>query len=219
MTRRSGFSLIELMAVMIILGAFLMAVVPALDGLVPSYRLKGAAREIATAMEQAQSEAVGNRREYQLAYDLDTDTYWLVLPPKRKDEDREEADKTPEELAREEALKKQDDLEHGLPPKDPDAPQDEEQATTDVEREALTPKGLPTDVVFVSVVVGDDEKSGGEIRVPFTYLGTDGSHVVGLKLENGEEGDQLWVKFNAITRTIEYHEQRPQARTTSGGDD
>lgn len=217
MTRRSGFSLIEIMAVMIILGIVLMSVVPALDGLVPTYRLKGAAREIASAIEQAQAEAVGNRREYQLAYDLDTDTYWLVLPPKPKDE--EKAAETPEEAARKAALRPQDDLEHGLPPRDPNAPQEEEEATTDVEREALTPKGLPTDVVFVSVVVGEEEKAGGEVRVPFSYLGADGSHIVGLKLENGAESDQVWIKFNAITRTIEYHEQRPQARTLSGGDE
>lgn len=209
-----GFSLLEIMAVMVILGIVLMSVVPALDGLVPTYRLKGGAREVASAMELAQSEAVGARKEYQLAYDLDANTYWLILPPKPREETKDEP--SPEEAAAKAAQRPVDDVEHGVPPRDPNDPQEEAEAQTDVEREMLTPKPLPDNVVFDMVVVGDDEKTSGQVRVPFSYLGTDGSHIVGLKLENGEENDQLWVKFNAITRTIEYTEQRPTARTVGG---
>ncbi|MCW8138490.1 MAG: prepilin-type N-terminal cleavage/methylation domain-containing protein [Planctomycetota bacterium] len=61
--RRSGFSLIEIMAVMLILGVILMSIVPAIDSMVPIYRLRGAAREVASLMELAQSEAVGTRKE------------------------------------------------------------------------------------------------------------------------------------------------------------
>jgi prepilin-type N-terminal cleavage/methylation domain-containing protein len=209
-----GFSLIEIMAVMVILGVVLMSVVPALDGLVPTYRLKGGARELASAMELAQSEAVGARKQYELAYDLDANTYWLILPPKPREGSTDEP--TPEEAAAKAAMRPEDDVEHGLPPADPNDPQEDADAQSDAEREMLTPKPLPDGVVFDIVVVGDDEKSSGQVRVPFSYLGSDGTHVVGLKLENGEAADQLWIKFNAITRTIEYTDERPQAKTVSG---
>lgn len=221
--RRAGFSLVEIMAVLIILGVILMSVVPALDGLVPAYRLRGAAREIASLIELAQSEAVSTRKEYSLAYDLDANTYWLILPP--KDPGEEQDGQGPASMmgggAGGEVSKEGrpiDDIEHGPPPVDPDAAQDESQARYDAERDALMPKGLPTDVVFEVILVGDDEKRVGEVIVPFSHLGAGGSHIVGLKLEHGTDADQLWVKFNSMTRTIEYTDERPALRTLSGSD-
>lgn len=219
--RRSGFSLIEIMAVMLILGVILMSIVPAIDSMVPIYRLRGAAREVASLMELAQSEAVGTRKEYQIAYSVDRNAYWLVLPPRDPAEDQEqdpmgglggpagESNKEGRPI---------DDVEHGPPPVDADAAQDPRAARTSAEREALLPKGLPTDVVFVSVIIGDEEKRTGEVMVPFSHLGAGGTHIVGLRLENGGDADQIWVKFNALTRTIEYHEERPTIRTLSQGD-
>lgn len=216
---RAGFSLIEIMAVLIILGIILMSVVPAIDNLVPAYRLRSAAREVASLIELAHSEAVSTRKEFKLAYDLDQETYWLILPPRDADEDREE----PEGLlggAAGEVNKEGrpiDDLEHGPPPADPNAEQDGSRARSDAEREALEPRSLPTDVVLEMVIVGDDEKRVGQVTVPFTHDGASGTHIVGLRLANGAEADQVWVKFNALTRTIEYSEQRPQVRTLGSG--
>jgi hypothetical protein len=50
--------------------------------------------------------------------------------------------------------------------------------------------------------------------VPFEHLGASGSHVVGLKLQEGEL--QIWVKFNALTRTIEFSDEQPTVRTLDG---
>lgn len=208
-TRRQGFTLIEIMTVLLILGVILMSVVPAIDGLVPSYRLKGAAREVAALLEMAQSEAISQRKEFRVAYDLDSNTYWLVLPPK----DPEESDATDPTA---QAARPIDDIEHGQAPVDPDAEQDASATQNDHEREALAPKDLPTNVVFEAVIVGDDEKQTGEVMVPFERLGTSGSHVIGLKLEHDENNTQIWVKFNALTRTIEYHDEKPSMRTLSG---
>ncbi len=215
---RAGFSLVEIMAVLIILGVILMSIVPAIDNLVPAYRLRGAAREVASLIELAHSEAVSTRKEFRLAYDLDQDTYWLILPP--PDREQEEGQQpgldglgaaSGGEVGKE--GRPVDDIEHGPPPIDPDAEQDADRARSDAERDALQPKGLPTDVVFEMIVIGDDEKRVGEVVVPFTHQGEGGTHIVGLKLQNGTEADQLWVKFNALTRTIEYSDQRPTVRT------
>lgn len=220
-TRRAGFSLVEIMAVLVILGVILMSIVPAIDNLVPAYRLRGAAREVASLIELAHSEAVSTRKEFRLAYDLDRNTYWLILPPKDPEEEREDAADPSSLLGGAGGdLNKEgrpiDDVEHGPPPIDPDAEQDEDQARSDAERDALQPKGLPTDVVFEVIVIGDEEKGVGEVVVPFSHLGSGGTHIVGLKLENGTEADQLWVKFNALTRTIEYTDERPTVRTLEG---
>lgn len=210
---RGGFTLIEIMTVLLILGVILMSVVPAIDGLVPSYRLKGAAREVAALVERAQSEAISTRKEYRIAYDLNSNTYWLVLPPAEEEEgsqpagllgDAEEADQT------------FNDIEHGQAPVDPDAEQDTSAARTDDDAAMLVPKDLPTNVVFSAVIIGDDEKQNGEVMVPFERLGTAGSHVIGLKLENDENDTQVWIKFNALTRTIEYYDEKPSVRTVSG---
>jgi prepilin-type N-terminal cleavage/methylation domain-containing protein len=221
MSRRAGFSLIEIMAVLIILGVILLSIVPSLDSLVPAYRLKGGAREVASMMELAQSEAVSARKEFQIAYDLDNDTYWLVLPPKPPESDPN-APPSPEAALGGDApsLTKEgrpkDDVEHGLPPVDPKAQQDDEGTRTDQERDALSPMELPTDVKLECIVIADDEKRSGVVMVPMSYLGGSGSHIVGIKLEHGTDADQAWIKFNALTRTIEFHEERPALRTISG---
>ena len=218
--RRRGFSMIEIMAVLVILGVMLLAIAPSIDGLVPKYRLRGGAREVAALVEEAQGQAVSNRKEYVLVYDLDDQSFWLVLPPRDPDEGREGgAGAGP--LGglfgggdpKEEPSRPRDDAEHGLPPPDPDAPAPQVESVA--ERDAITPRKLPTDVVFAAVIVGEDERRSGRVEVPFNHTGADGSHVVGVKLDRG--GDlQIWVKFDALTRTIEYLDEPPTVRTLSG---
>src|SRR5262245_12563694 len=82
--RERGFSMVEIMAVLIILGVLLMAIVPSIDGLVPKYRLRGGAREVAALIEEAQSQSIATRKEWNVAFDLDRNTYWLVMPPKER---------------------------------------------------------------------------------------------------------------------------------------
>src|SRR5947209_2592518 len=78
---RSGFTLLELLAVVALLGLVLFFVVPNLDSITPRARLKSAARRIGTTMELAQGEAIASGKEFTLAYDLSKGTYWIILPP------------------------------------------------------------------------------------------------------------------------------------------
>lgn len=235
--RARGFTLVEVMAVMMIVGIVLIAIVPALDGMVPSYRMTAGARKVASTMELAQSEAIGRRKEYAIAYDLDQHTYWLVLPqePGREDELRQQQEAgdgaggglmdslgagAPSGAGDQRPL---DDLEHGPPPPDPaeaaGAPAEEDVPEDFTERDALAPTPLGEGVRFSLVVVGGEEHRSGVVYVPFSRLGDTGSHVVGLRLEDAEEGDgrgEIWVEFNALTRTIQYHDQRPERRTLEG---
>jgi prepilin-type N-terminal cleavage/methylation domain-containing protein len=216
--RRSAFTLIELIAVTVIMATLMAAVVPALDSMVPKYRMRAGARNVASVIEQAQAEAVGKRREYVVAYDLDEHRYWLVLPP--QDEEEEEGDGGglfgfggDDEKGK--GQRPKNDVEHGLPPVDPNAVQDAEQNVDVMDRESLTPQELPPGVKFQRVLIGDDEKTSGTVYVPFSHLGNEGTHIVGLELEGDDGNDplQIFVKFSALSRTISYHDEPPQLRT------
>lgn len=217
--RRRGFSLIEVMAVMMVLAVLLLSVIPAVDGMVPKYRLRGGAREVAGLIEEAQGVAISNRREYKVVFDLDDDTYHLILPPAEDETapgaSTETSTDSPEVAAKKAAMRPSDDVEHGPPPPDPTATEQRE-TRPDEPDAATTPKKLPDDVQFVAVVVGDEEKTAGSVTVPFTHLGGATAVIVGLRLGTAED-KQVWVKFNALTRTVEYHDERPTAQTMSGG--
>lgn len=228
--RGAGFTIIEIMAVLAVVGAMLLAVVPAIDGLVPKYRLRGAARELASMIEEAQSQAISERLEFQLAYDLDHHTYWLILPERPTDDGQGGEAPAPDPAATTDgagptakgAGRPADDLEHGPPPPDPQQqqPAADEGKKSAQERETTTPKELPSGVELEAVIVGDDDEQTGTVRVPFEHLGSSGSHVVGLKLrgdgQGGGDTTAIWIKFNAMTRTIEYFDERPTARTIEG---
>jgi len=215
------FTLIEVMAVMVIISIMLIAVVPALDSLVPSYRLTSQARTVASFVELAQSEAVGRRVEILVAYNLDEETIWLILPKQAPPgEEGEKLSPLDSEKSKAPPL---DDLEHGKAPPNPAATPKEGESTAPSDfgdRDALEPTKMPSDVDLHMVVVGGKERRSGIVYVPFTHQGNEGSHVVGLKLKQARAGEgetgEIWVKFNALTRTIEYHENKPQTRTISG---
>lgn len=56
--RTAGFTLIELMVTVAVIGVLAVVAVPAMTGLVNAYRLNGAAGELQTAVQLARSEAV-----------------------------------------------------------------------------------------------------------------------------------------------------------------
>jgi prepilin-type N-terminal cleavage/methylation domain-containing protein len=223
---RRAFTLIELMAVMGIMGVLLLAVVPAVDNMVPAYRVRAAARTIASTIELGQSETVAQRKEFVLVYDLGQNTFEILLPPSDPDEESDEDEGVEGELAGfagDEDANEADDIEHGRAPPDPSEEDEEEDETPDYsERDKIfAEKPLPEDVVFELVVVGEKEHRSGKVFVPFSHLGNKGAHYVGIRLDpNGAGRDdpiQIWVKFNPMTRTIEYSDERPQIRTLSAG--
>lgn len=227
--RQRGFTMIELMCVLFIVGVLLLAVVPSLDGLVPKYRLRSGAREVGSMMEEAQSQAIARRKEFVLAFDLDQHAYWLLLPP--EDPEQPQGGGQGGGLLGElmgggdeqgkEAGRPRDDVEHGLPPPDPEASDEDEREDLPVdEREALKPRSLPDDVVFTVVTRGDEEHRNGRVYVPFSHLGGAGSCLVGLAIkgEGGEPDKEIFVRFNALTRTLIYAEDgRPELLTIDGG--
>lgn len=216
--RARGFTLMEIMAVMAIIGVLLLAVVPNIDNQVPAFRLRGGARAVASTIELAQSEAISKRKVYAIRYDFNRNSYTLLLPPPDPEEEEESEEELADDmLGGQEGERPRDDVEHGEPPPDPNAPQDEEEEEEldDEELEALTETFLPDDVIFSTIRTGENSESGGQVVVRFSHLGNDGAHTVGLTLrsEQSDGGEVIYVKFNPLTRTLEYRESEPEMRT------
>ena len=231
--RRRAFTLIELMAVLVVLTLMLVVVVPAMDNMAPTTRLSSGGRYVAGTIEIAQSEAISQRKEFVVAYDLDNETYWIILPKDHGPPEEERSGVSSPEDQAADALKGMDgkpgerpvdDVEHGPPPPDEEGAnteEDVEEATeaTYADREAFEPNELPDGVVIKSVRVGERTKTGGKVYVALDHRGTSGGHVVALALERGEDGgpaQELWLRFDPLTRTLTYSDSEPNVPTLEG---
>lgn len=215
--RRTGFTLLELMAVVTIMGIILVAIVPAVDSLIPGYKLGSSARELASHIELVQGQSIATRQQYLLVYDLDQQTYWIVFPEEEEEPEPEEQPGVPGPQGAEER-RPVDDVEHGKPApteEELEKPEEAPEALELDEREALEPEQLPEGIEFVSVTIGEEERTTGKVVVPFSHLGDMGGHVVGLRLQDDNQIQQ-WIKYNPLSRSIDYSEERPETRTLDG---
>jgi prepilin-type N-terminal cleavage/methylation domain-containing protein len=81
-TKTDGFTLIELMVVILILGVIATVIAPNLDSISPKYSLRSGAREIASTVEHCRSQSALTGETYSIVYDLDQQQYWVLLPVK-----------------------------------------------------------------------------------------------------------------------------------------
>jgi prepilin-type N-terminal cleavage/methylation domain-containing protein len=75
-----GFTLVELIVVIVIVGLMAMITVTKLDFLVPKYRLRGAAREVGSVLGLGKAHAASNGRDVYFEVDLARGDYWLLAP-------------------------------------------------------------------------------------------------------------------------------------------
>ncbi|MBN1420838.1 MAG: prepilin-type N-terminal cleavage/methylation domain-containing protein [Planctomycetes bacterium] len=87
MERKAGFTLIETVVVIAIIGIFMTVVVPSLENVSPVYRLRSAARLIAAEIEASRTWAISKGKPYALHYDINERRFWMIWPPKPEDPD------------------------------------------------------------------------------------------------------------------------------------
>ncbi len=72
---KNGFSLIELMVVMAIMTLIVAIVPPFIPGVMDSMNMKSAARELASELKLAQTQAIHSQRETVLSVNIDKNTF------------------------------------------------------------------------------------------------------------------------------------------------
>jgi prepilin-type N-terminal cleavage/methylation domain-containing protein len=84
--RQGGFTLIELIAVIVILALMFGLIVPNLDRISPKYSIRAVARRIASTIEEVRSQAAWEGKTFSIVYDLDEQGYWILMPQQLDEE-------------------------------------------------------------------------------------------------------------------------------------
>lgn len=104
--RARGMTLIEIMAVVLILALIVGIVTVRLDFMVPKYRLRAAAREVGYHAKRARAQAAATGKDVYIKYDLSQGKYWLLVAfPKKPEPGSPEEKEPPKEFVYEEILK------------------------------------------------------------------------------------------------------------------
>ena len=78
--RRGGFTIVELMLTVAIIGLAAGATKVAWETMIPRTKLNTAVRELASRLWTCRSDAIARNAEFLLCYDLDEDRYWVLSP-------------------------------------------------------------------------------------------------------------------------------------------
>ena len=78
-----GFTLIELMAVILILGLMISVTALNWQRIMPRAQLNAAVRELSDILNSTRSEAIARGAEFRVLYDLDEQRYWVETPFKK----------------------------------------------------------------------------------------------------------------------------------------
>lgn len=95
-----GFTLVELLATLMVVGLLFALVLPNLGALVPAARLRGSGARIRSELEWARSEARIQGKRMAAEFDLDRGIWRLVYPPEQRltrDEDEDALAERPDD--------------------------------------------------------------------------------------------------------------------------
>lgn len=182
LVNRRAFTLIELLAVLFIIGLLLLVGITRIDFLVPKYRVRAAGREIGARLKYLKQQAVAKGMPYYVHYDCSNRRYWVSAP----------VPIPPEELP---------------PPPPPPPGVTPEQAAA-----LLGPPPIRYVDAFVTTLpegvyltdVSDPAPNSGLSVIEINPFGTTHTHYVHLADENRNR--QTTVKFNGLTGNVTFYD-------------
>jgi prepilin-type N-terminal cleavage/methylation domain-containing protein len=179
--RSAGFTLLELILVVMILALIASLAVTRMDLMVPKYRLRGAVRQTASILQLARSKAAASGRDVYVRVYLSEGKYELLVPNQKEDQPWVPAD-TPEEL---------------IPP-----PQ--------YEFQSVFSGALPEGPEFVNVILGseaDQTVSTGRAQIRVSPFGAGDHVIVNFRLEDRRAS----LRLNGLTGVISFYEEEKYA--------
>jgi prepilin-type N-terminal cleavage/methylation domain-containing protein len=178
---RHGYTLIELIVVLMIITLITALAVTRLDFLVPKYRLRAATRETAAILKQARARAAAIGRDIYVRIHLSEGRYEMLVP-------------NPKETA---ALLPTDTPADLMPP-------------PEYEYESLFRGKLPEGPEFVNVILGsepDQTITSGSALIRITPYGA-GDHVlVNFRFEERRSA----IRLNGLTGLVSFYEEEKTA--------
>lgn len=179
---RNGFTLIELIVVIVILSLVAALAVTRLDMLVPKYRLRGAVRQTAHALQEARSRAASTGRDVYVRLYLSEGRYELLIPLEKEVQTFVPPD-TPPEL---------------IPPKE-------------YEFHSAFGGTLPDGPEFVNVILGTDPDqtiTSGRAQVRVSPFGAGDHVIVNFRLDERKAA----LRLNGLTGLISFYEEEKTAQ-------
>lgn len=80
MKSRAGFTMVELLVVVLIIGVAAGATTIAWEAIVPRAKLNSAVRELASTLWTCRSDAIARNADFQIHYQIDENRYWVLSP-------------------------------------------------------------------------------------------------------------------------------------------
>ncbi|MBI3098386.1 MAG: hypothetical protein HYY93_09120 [Planctomycetes bacterium] len=184
--------------VVLIIGLIATVIFARADFMTSGLRLRAAAREIASTVRLAVNEGISRSRNCYIQYDLDTDTYWLLVPVPGPPEEEGFGQTAAVGMA-------------FIPGAGTGEFEDDATAPPEVHWVRILEAHLPDGVEFEDIAFSPgDIRNSGRVDIPVTAFGTTIAHIVHLK---NEDGEQVSIKLNPLTGIVEFSERYQQPRS------
>lgn len=183
-SEREGFTLIELILVVAVIGVVAAIVLPRLDPFLPERRLKSAVRLLSGTISLAYGEAIAKNKTYRLYFDSTKNMYWITEVTSVQKEEETEGSSAMRLGTQFELLQYEKSSEKV-----------EEKAPTEP---MFSPRTLPDGVHFSTVEINRGLEMA-KSDLPYIEFSPLGTAVPATIVLINDEGDQFAIEYDGVT--------------------